>query len=130
MKTSLVPNRAARAMESWFGRGPFRDLRAEMDDMLSHFAERRDGACGLTETWNPSLHVSETDSDFQIMMDAPGMKPDGIEVEVTGDTVRIYGEREEEKEEKERTFHRVERHAGSFVLCRAVVRRERGQSGR
>ena len=54
------------------------------------------------------------------------MKPDGIEVEVTGDTVRIYGERE--KEEKERTFHRVERHAGSlraFVELSSAVKEDK-----
>jgi HSP20 family protein len=114
MTTSLVPNRATRAMKSWFGRDPFRDLHAEMDNMLSQFAERWNDAGGLTETWNPSLDLSETNTDVQITMDAPGMKPEEIDIEVTGDTLRIHGEHKEEHEEKGRTFHRIERRAGSF----------------
>jgi HSP20 family protein len=115
MNTSLVPNRAARAMKSWFSRDPFRDLHAEMDNMLSQFAERWNDVGGLTEMMNPSLDLSETDSEVQITMDAPGMKPEEIEIEVTGDRVRIHGEHRDEKEEKGRTFHRIERRTGSFA---------------
>jgi len=114
MTTALVPNRAARALKSWFGRDPFRDLQTEMDHMLSRFSERWIGADGLPEAWNPSLDLSETDTEVQIMMDAPGMKPEEIDIEVTGNMLRIHGEHKEEKEEKARTFHRVERRMGSF----------------
>ncbi len=114
MTTSLVPNRAARAMKSWFGRDPVRDLYAEMDNMLSQFSERWNDAGGLTETRNPSLDLSETNTEVQITMDAPGMKPEEIEIEVTGETVRIHGEHKEEHEEKGCTFHRIERRTGSF----------------
>jgi HSP20 family protein len=114
MTTSIAPNRAARALKSWFGRDPFRDLQSEMDHMLSRFSERWTGTDGLPEAWNPSLDLSETNTDVQITMDAPGMKPEEIDIEVTGDTVRIHGEHKEEHEEKGRTFHRIERRTGSF----------------
>jgi HSP20 family protein len=47
-------------------------------------------------------------------MDAPGMKPEEIEIEVAGDTVHIHGEHKEVKEEKGRKYHRTERRMGSF----------------
>lgn len=115
MTTALVPNRAARGLRSWFGRDPFfRDLETEMEHMLGRFSDRWLGAGGMPEMWNPSLDLSETDGEVLITMDAPGMKPEEIEIEVTGETVRIHGEHKEEKEEKGRTYHRVERSTGSF----------------
>jgi HSP20 family protein len=53
------------------------------------------------------------------MVDVPGMKPEEIDIEVIGKTVRIRGEHKEEKEEKGRTFHRIERRSGS--VFRSVV---------
>ena len=83
--------------------------------MLSRFSERWNGGDGLPEMWNPSLDLSETDKEILITMDAPGMKPEEIEIEVSGGTARIHGEHKEEKEEKGRTFHRMERPTGSFA---------------
>lgn len=64
-------------------------------------------------------------------MDVPGIKPDDITVRVTGDTVHISGKRNEEQEAKEKTFHRVERRAGSFmetVVLPATVKDENVQA--
>jgi HSP20 family protein len=115
MTTALVPNRAERTLKAWFDRDPFRDLYAEMENMLSRFSERWNGADGLTEMRTPSLDLMETDNEIQVTMDAPGMKPEEIDIEVSGNTVRIRGEHKEEKEEKGRTFHRMERRTGSFA---------------
>ena len=113
MTTSLAPHRAAGTVKSWFGRDPFRELQTEMDHMLNRLSERWMGTDGH-EMWNPSMDLSETDGDVQIAMDAPGFKPEEIEIEVTGNAVRIHGEHKEEKEEKGRKFHRIERRMGSF----------------
>lgn len=114
MTTTLVPNRAERTLKAWFDRDPFRDLYAEMENMLSRFSERWNGADGLTEMRTPSLDLMETDNEVQVTMDAPGMKPEEIDIEVSGNTVRIRGEHKEEKEEKGRKFHRIERRTGMF----------------
>ncbi len=42
------------------------------------------------------------------------MKPEDIDIEVSGDLIRVSGEHVEEKEEKGRRFHRVERQSGAF----------------
>lgn len=47
-------------------------------------------------------------------MDVPGLKASEIHVEVTGNTLRISGEHKEEKKEKGRTYHRLERRVGTF----------------
>ncbi|QDT91558.1 Hsp20/alpha crystallin family protein [Gimesia algae] len=58
--------------------------------------------------------MSETDNEIEIRMDVPGIQSEEIEVEVTGNTLLITGERKDEKEEKGRTYHRIERTSGSF----------------
>ncbi len=82
--------------------------------MLGRFSDSWLGADGMPEMWNPSLDVSETDGEVLITMDAPGMKPEEIDIEVTGDAVRIHGEHKDEKEEKDRKFHRIKRRTGMF----------------
>ena len=119
MTSSLIPRRASRALTSFFGRDPFRALQAEMDDVLTRFSEVWTGDEGLMERVRiPSLDLSETDGEVQIKVDVPGMKPEEIDIEVTGNTVRISGqhteEKKEDKEEKGRTYHRIERRSGSF----------------
>lgn len=118
MSTTLVPHRVARGLSSWFGRDPFRALQTEMDDMLARFSEGWNGDGAHAGAFVPSMDMSETDSELQITMDAPGMKPEEIDIDVTGNTVHVRGEhkeeKKEEKEEKGRTYHRVERRTGSF----------------
>ncbi|QDU10021.1 Hsp20/alpha crystallin family protein [Gimesia aquarii] len=91
-------------------RAPFWVLRNEMDNLLSRFS----GEGGLTQAFDAVLDMSETDNEIEVRMDVPGIQPEEIEVEVTGNTLLITGERKEEKEEKGRTYHRIERSSGSF----------------
>jgi len=66
------------------------------------------------ETWMPRVDIAETDKEFCITADVPGVKPENIKVEISGDNLIISGKSEEEKEEKGKTWHRVERKSGSF----------------
>lgn len=97
---------------------PFHALREEFDQMFKHLAPDWE-AKWLTSEFSPACDLSETADAYQVRMDVPGMKPEDITVQVTGDSVRISGERKEEKEEKEKTYHRVERRSGSF--CEALT---------
>lgn len=86
-------------------------LQDEMDDMLGRFFG--DGA-SFQGAVIPSVDMSETDTAIEIRMDAPGIKPEDIDVQIEGNLLTISGRREEEKEEKGRTWHRVERSMGNF----------------
>jgi len=109
-----LPPKTSRGLSPWFSREPFRTLQEEMDDLISRFSADWNGEpfAGMTA---PSVDLSETDEALQIRMDLPGVKPEEIDVEVTGNTIRISGERKEEQEEQGKTFHRVERRSGSFA---------------
>jgi HSP20 family protein len=93
---------------------PFRALRAEFDDLFNRLAADWDGRKWLTSELHPACDLSETADAFQIRMDVPGIKPDDITVQVTGDSAQISGERKEEKEEKGKAYHRLERRSGAF----------------
>ncbi|MEZ6129371.1 MAG: Hsp20/alpha crystallin family protein [Planctomycetaceae bacterium] len=114
MSLSLLPRRATSMVSSFFGDGPLGLLRDEIDDLFIRFAsDAGNGGVLAAASW-PSLDVSETDTEIQIKLDAPGMKPDELDIEITGDLVQISGQHEEQKEESGRKYHRVERRTGSF----------------
>src|SRR5690242_18917665 len=86
---------------------PFRALRDEFDELFNRLSADWDGKW-MTHEVRPACDLSETADSFQVRMDVPGIKPDDISVQVTGDMLSICGERKEEKEEKGKTFHRME----------------------
>lgn len=113
--SSALSTRVSQALSPLFGRDPFSSFQREMDELLSKFQSDWNGnGNGLLAANLPSLDLSETDDALQVRMDVPGMKADEINIEVSGNTLRVSGEHKEEKEEKGKTFHRLERRSGSF----------------
>ena len=110
MSTTLSPQ-GSRSVQPVFK--PFQLLRDEFEQLFTRLSSDWDGKW-LTADFKPACDLSETSDSFQIRLDVPGIKPDDISVEVTGDRVRIAGQRKEEKEDKGKTYHRVERRTGSF----------------
>lgn len=62
----------------------------------------------------PSIDVSETDDKFLITAELPGMKKEDINISLENSRLSISGERNFEKEEEGKTYHRVETRYGSF----------------
>ena len=94
---------------------PFTLMRQEMNDLLSNIWSGNGEGNGLFRgVVAPALDVAEKDNSFEIRMDIPGVDSKDLDVEVHGNTVTISGSRKEEKEEKGKTFHRIERSSGSF----------------
>lgn len=98
---------------------PFRELE-DMSERLNRVFGRstlaRDGKDTMTTfDWAPSVDVLETAEDFQVKAELPDVKKEDVKVSVDGGTLRIEGERKQEKEEKGKKWHRVERSYGSFL---------------
>lgn len=62
----------------------------------------------------PKLDISESDKKMEITVELPGMDEKDVDVEVSDGVLTIKGEKKSEKEEKGKTFHRMERSYGSF----------------
>lgn len=65
--------------------------------------------------WMPSVDISETDAAYLIKGEIPGVSKDDVKVTIQDGMLTIQGERKQEKEEKNKKFHRVECSYGSFV---------------
>ena len=88
---------------------------ARMDEEMNQFlgevwGENGDASMNL----HPTIDLVEKETEFEATVDLPGMKPEEFEVEFRNGALCIHGERREEKEEKEDTFHRIERSHGEF----------------
>lgn len=62
----------------------------------------------------PRLDISETETEYKVSAEMPGMDEKDIQVRFEKDTLVLSGEKKSETEEKEKTYHRVERSYGSF----------------
>ena len=65
--------------------------------------------------WAPSVDISETDKGYLIKAEIPDVKKENVKVILQDGMLTIQGERQMEKEEKGKKFHRIERCYGSFV---------------
>lgn len=64
--------------------------------------------------WMPAMDVQETDGEYLIKADLPDVKKEDVHVDIQDGTLSMSGERQQEKEEKGKKFHRVERAYGRF----------------
>ena len=67
-----------------------------------------------------SLDVEETDSEYLVKTDLPDMKKEDVKVAIQDGVLSLEGERKQEKEEKTKQYHRVERSVRN--LCTSVIR--------
>lgn len=109
MATNLSPRKPTALFG--FTRDPFNALRHEMDHLLGNWAE---GAEGSVATLVPSVDISENEKELHVRVDLPGMKPEDIDVQIEKNVLTISGTRKEEREEKDKRYHRVERRTGTF----------------
>lgn len=93
---------------------PWSIMRQEMNDLLSGFWNGNGTGMSAT-SFTPALDIVEKDNSFELRIDIPGMDANDLDIQVQGNTVTVSGQRKEEKEEKGKTFHRVERRSGSFA---------------
>ena len=67
-----------------------------------------------TSTWMPTVDIKESDEQFTITADIPGVAPNDIEVTMDNNVLSIKGERESESKSEKDGYRRVERAHGSF----------------
>ena len=102
---------------------PFRDLLSVEDEV-----ERVLGRSALRTAWAPALDVRETEERFEVTVDLPGMEPEDVSVTFERGVLTVSGKREFSSEQKDETYHRIERSYGSFARSVRLphVSRQRG----
>jgi len=80
----------------------------------------RQGKTAELSMWRPNLDVKETDKEFVLHMDAPGVAEKDISINIEDGLLTVCGKRESSKKEENERFHRVERSVGSFSRSMAL----------
>jgi HSP20 family protein len=97
---------------------PFNDL-VSLRDAMNHlfedsFVRPRFGWIAPLSAANLAVDMYETADHVVVKAALPGVKPEEVEVTITGSTLMIAGESKEESEIKEKDYLRKERRYGSF----------------
>lgn len=68
----------------------------------------------MNSQWTPAVDVHEEANALVVTADVPGVEPNKIEVTTANGVLTLKGERNTEKETKEKDYRRVERSYGRF----------------
>jgi HSP20 family protein len=90
-------------------------LRQEIDRLFDRFIEPGWLQMPALGDWEPKVDVSETKDAVVVRAEVPGVDQKDIGLSLQEGVLTIKGEKEGEKEEKDKRYHRVERSYGAFA---------------
>jgi HSP20 family protein len=99
----------------WEPFGELMSLRDAMDRLFEESMVRPRGMLAPLAS-GVAVDMIETDEAIEVQAEIPGVKPEDINITVTGDVLSIRGEAKQETEEEKGNYLRRERRYGSF--CR------------
>ncbi len=128
VKTETKPAKSGPTMQPWW---PVEGLRQEIDRLFDDFDRNfwsfpfRRSMLAIEPLWRrklswaaaPAVDITESDKAYEISAELPGLDEKNIEVKVVNGNLLIKGEKQEEKEEKEKDYYLHERQFGSFERC-------------
>jgi HSP20 family protein len=106
-------------IERW---DPFREmmtLRNRIDHLFESAFSRPRGERLAPIFDYPALDMYESDGKIKVDVPLPGVKPEEVELSISGKTLTIKGEHKAKEEVKEEHYYRHEMHYGAFT--RAVT---------
>jgi HSP20 family protein len=69
---------------------------------------------GAFRRWVPAMDLVETDGDYVLKADLPGLSESDVKIEVEDNVLTISGARKAEHEDRKDGYYRIERSSGSF----------------
>jgi HSP20 family protein len=97
---------------------PFRELsslQTEMNRLFNAaFESPSGGGNGGARRWTPAMDLLETEDEFVLRADLPGLSESDVNIELEDNVLTLSGERKTEHEEKREGFYRMERAYGGF----------------
>jgi HSP20 family protein len=95
-----------------------RDIDRLFDDVFRGFGFPAMTMPGSLSDWTPllkpALDIQETEKQYVITMEVPGVDEKEIEITLNDDVLTVRGEKRREHETKAGGYHRIERSYGSF----------------
>ena len=93
---------------------PARTLQREIDRLFGEYLPMFSEDEVATAVWAPALDMKETDAEYIVKMEVPGIPKEQITVNLEDHRLTVSGERKEEKKEENENRLVVERSYGSF----------------
>jgi HSP20 family protein len=99
---------------------PVRELntiQSEMNRLFNTFFEAPapgNGGSSPLRRWLPAMDLVETEDDFVLRADLPGLSESDVSIELEDNVLTVSGERKAEHEERKEGYYRVERASGTF----------------
>lgn len=85
-------------------------LREAMDRLFNDAFTRP-----MNSGWQaPAIDMYQTDGEIIVKASLPGIKPDDVQISVTGEVLTIKGDTKQDEETKEKAYHIREQRWGSF----------------
>ena len=88
-------------------------FRQELDRFFSRFEDEPFAPATLAE-WMPSMDVTESNGEFIVKVECPGMDVKDLHVRMENGLLTVEGEKKSDREEKSERSYRRERLFGSF----------------
>ena len=92
---------------------PQTDQLQELRNRMNRVFEES-GGNDAPRLWAPVVDVAETEHEIVLQAELPGMKKDDIDIQLTGDTLTLRGERKQQAAQRGEHFHRIERQYGAW----------------
>ena len=87
----------------------------EMDALFhNRLASVLGGEGQASVAWSPVVDIEETEQDYVIRAELPGLDKDKVKVTVEDGVLTLSGERDLERTVEGKTYHRIERSHGTF----------------
>jgi len=104
---------------------PFALMQREMNRIFDAFSRNWEAIefPEVTGSFTPRMDVAEDAKVFTVTAELPGMSEKDIDLSLSGDTLVIRGEKNEEKEDKDRSYRYSERSYGYFSRSIPLPRR-------
>lgn len=94
----------------------FNEISKEFDRAVNHlFADMNVKNFNKADhVWQPKVNIGETDNEFSITVELPGVDKKDIEISYENDVLKISGERKREASDDNSSYLREERYYGKF----------------
>jgi len=89
-------------------------LREAMDRLFDDAFTRPLGFGVGAEALLPAIDLYQTENEVVVKAALPGIKPEDVQISITGDLLTLRGDFKQENEQKEKTYHLHEQRHGLF----------------
>lgn len=85
------------------------------NDIVDEMFNTNNGMNYSQDSFMPNVDIAESETQFEISAELPGLKKDAISVDLENGRLTISGERKFENVEEGKNYHRVESSYGTFT---------------